>query len=308
MQINDTTRWLLDSDPSIRWQVMKDIQNENESTYRKEQLKLSKEGWCFSLLKLQGTNGLWNNSLYNGKWISTTYTLYLLKQLGLPSSHAQALSACEQLFSKGIYKRQDIRFTRNQEIQDLGVTALVLSLCCYFGYDHEYIHDIVKYLINKQEMTGNWLPNNSERSVDYTFDTTLLILEALLQYRVRYRSEKTELSQAEKRGQDFLLSHELYLANNKILNQQWMSFSFPPYWHYDILTALDYFCLVGTSTDNRLRSAINVVTKKRNSDGTWNLGKKHPGKTYIEMENPRKPSRWNTLRAMRVLKWWKENE
>ena len=300
----ETITWLLDSDPSIRWQVMKDIQGLDESIYEEERQKLQAQGWGSELLKLQGEDGLWNKSLYNGKWISTTYTLYLLKLLGLSPFNQQALSACDQLFRQGIYNHEEIRFSRNQTHQDLGVSGLILSMCCYFGYHQDELHQIASYLVSQQSEEGYWLPNKAEASMGYRFETTLLVLEGLLQYRQRYSLKHKWLAEAEAKGQEYLLQHKLYLDGGKAIKNKWTSFSFPAYWFYDVLTALDYFRLFGTNRGQRLQAGINLVVEKQNKDSTWNLGSKHPGKTYFEMEKARAPSRWNTLRALRVLKWW----
>jgi len=297
--------WLLDSDPSLRWQVMKDIQGKDEVVYSAERKKIAKTGWCSKLLKLQGQDGLWSGTLYNGKWISTTYTLYLLKVLGLPAHNSQALLACEQLFQQGIYKEQEIRFSRGQEHQDIRVTGMILSMCCYFGFHQEQIPKVVEYLIGQQSKEGNWLPNRSIASEAYTFETTLLVLEGLLQYKKRYSTNDKRLIDTEVNGQEFLLKHHLYLDNGKAIKSKWTSFSFPPYWFYDVLTALEYFRSTETNPDRRLEAGINLLQKKRNKEGKWTLGSKHSGKTHFEMEKPRSSSRWNTLRAMRVLMDWR---
>lgn len=306
MNSNKIISWLLNSDPAIRWQVMKDIQNVEESKYNKERQRLVKEGWCAKLLGIQGKNGLWNDSLYNGKWVSTTYTLNLLKIFGLPPYNDQALTACNQLIEQGLFDQQEIRFSRGQKFQDLGVTGMILSMCCYFGYHHDSIHNIVEYLLSQQCGEGNWLPNKDEASAAYTFETTLIILESLLRYKNRYQKENHELLKAESKGQDFLLKHNLYLDNGKAIKSKWTSFSFPPYWFYDVLTVLDYFQSYRENKNNLIQAGIDLVLKKQNKDGTWNLGSKHAGKTYFDMEKPKEPSRWITLRALRVLKWWEQ--
>jgi hypothetical protein len=300
----EITTWMLDGDPSTRWQFMKDVQDIEETIYSQERQRLADTGWCAELLRLQDRDGLWNGSLYGGKWISTTYTLYLLKILGLSPLNHQALAACEQLFTQGIYHRQEIRFSRNQQHQDLGVTGLVLSLCCYFGYHQDQPHSVVEFLIDAQCEDGSWLPDRSESSTAYTFETTLIVLEGLLQYSNRYSVEDRRLSDAEANGQEYLLKHELYLAGGKAIKNKWTSFSFPPYWFYDVLTVLEYFRCFKTNRDRRMRAGIDLINAKQSRHGTWNLGSKHPGKTHFEMERPREPSRWNTLRALRVLKWW----
>jgi hypothetical protein len=304
MNREEIISWLLTSDPAIKWQVMRDLLDAEEPTYTLERERLTQEGWAAKLLGLQDKDGLWNKSLYNGKWVSTTYTLYLLKVLGLQPFNSQALAGCDQLFMKGIYKGQEIRFSNNQKIQDLGVTGLVLLIFCFFGYHQEEIHKITEYLLNQQCGEGNWLPDGSPASKTYTFETTLIILEALLQYQWRYMSHGSILINAQLKGQEFLLRHNLYLDNGKPVKKKWTTFSFPSYWFYDVLTALDYFQMFKKNRDKRLQAGIDLVMEKQNRAGTWSMGSRHPGKTYFDMEPEKGPGRWNTLRAMRVLKWW----
>lgn len=301
----DVLHWLMDGDPAIRWQVRRDILHEQPSSWEAEREKLPLHGWCANLLCMQDEDDLWNRSLYNGKWISTTYSLYLLKILGLPPGNRQALAGCWQLLTRGLYQQREIRFSRNRDVADLGVTALVLSICCYFGSETEEIPRMVDFLVEQQEVNGNWLPNESPSGPDYTFETTLLVLEALLQYRNRYLAAGNEiLSRAVLKGQDYLLSHSLGLDRKEPFKSKWMVFSYPNYWFYDILTALDYFQAYEQNRDGSLQPSIELLRRKQSGDGRWKLGSRIPGRTYFDMEAPGKPSRWNTLRALRVLDWW----
>lgn len=298
--------WLLESDPAIRWQVMKGILRTQPETYERERSLLPQTGWCARLLALQDNDGLWNHSLYNGKWLSTTYSLYWLKVLGLSPGNCQALRGCDQLFTQGLYQNREIRFSRTKTIPDMGVSALVLSLCCYFGYEAEAIPLMAHFLASQQSAENNWLPNDSPSASAYTFETTLLVLEALMQYQNRYRdNDHSVISTAVRNGQEFLLENNLGFVNPTPIKSGWASFSFPSYWFYDLLTALEYFCHFGTNKDGRLNTAIELLRRKETEAGTWLLGSPHPGKTYFEMEKSGKPSRWITLRALRVLAWWK---
>ncbi len=302
MEMNtETTHWLLESDPSIRWQVMRDVLDAPEADWAAERARLAHEGWCADLLSRQGQDGLWNNSLYNGKWLSTTYSLYLLKLLGLPEGHPQALRGCEQLLAQGLYQGEEVRFSRRQGIQDLGVSALVLSLGCYFGCPNTALPRMAAFLASQQQADGSWLPNETPGAVEYAYEGTLMALEGLMQARRRY--PMLALEQAETRGQAFLLAHSLGLEQGEPLKKQWGSFSFPPYWFYDLLTALDYFCCFGADQDPRTQPALDLLNSRRSADGTWKLGARHTGKTYFDMEAVGRPSRWNTLRALRVLRW-----
>jgi hypothetical protein len=297
--------WLLDSDPAIRWQVMQDLLHAPPATYETERARLTQEGWCARLLQIQDPDGLWNRSLYNGKWLSTTYSLTLLKLLGLPPAHPQARSGCRQLLTRGLYQEQEIRFSRQQNISDLGVSAIVLSLCCSFWVEHAAIPNLAGWIISRQNQDGSWVPNESASAAAYTFETTLLVLEALLQYTQRYALAGNQaVSQAEHMGQDFLLAQHFGLSGNKPLKSKWSSFSYPAYWFYDILTALDYFYRFQANRDRRIQTAIDLLRHKQTEAGSWLLGARHAGRTYFDMEKPGEPSRWNTLRALRVLNWW----
>ena len=299
--------WLLDSDPAIRWQVMKDILHSPPAVYAKERARLAQEGWCAQLLSLQGDDDLWNSSLYNGKWLSTTYSLYLLKLLGLESLHPAALAGCQQLLIQGLYQEEEIRFSRRQDIQDLGVTALVLSLCSYFGSEAASLVHIAHFLARQQNTEGNWLPNHTSSASFYAFETTLLVLEALFQFTQRHPTgEYSAIYTAIRRGQEYLLSHHLGIVEGKLVKSQWNSFSFPCYWFYDLLTGLDYFCACQIKKDCRIQPAIDALRSKQTRAGVWLLGRRHPGKTYFDMEETGQPSRWNTLRALRILAWWEE--
>ncbi len=297
--------WLLDCDPAIRWQVQRDLLCEPETVYERERAKLLHTGWSAEVLRQQDPDGLWNQRLYNGKWISTTYTLYLLKLLGLQPGNPQALRGCEQLLNQGLYQGEKIRYWQDESVEDLGVTSLVISVCSYFHLKSESLERVTEYLASHQNVEGCWYINDSLAARDYNFEATLLALDALLQFtRLHPRQNRTLMNQVIERGQNFLLDRQLGITGGKALKQKWTSFSFPAYWHYDILTALDYFRESKADKDIRFQPAIDLLLAKQNRDGKWALGSRHHGKTYIEMEEGGAPSRWNTLRALRVLKWW----
>jgi hypothetical protein len=297
--------WLLDSDPAIRWQVLKDLLDAPTVEYEAERARVSHEGWGAHLLRLQDASGLWGGSLYSGKWVSTTYTLHLLKLLGLPPKNEQALRGCSALLDGGLHAGTEIRFSRDRGIRDLGVTGMILSLCCYFDHDAESLHNIARVLVSEQHRRGEWIPDDRGSAEDYAFETTLIVLEALNQYRERCPDrDQAALGAAIEDGQEFLVRHHLFLRDGQRIKARWTTFSFPPYWFFDVLTALDYLHAARANRDERIEPAIELVRNRRRADGTWSLGSAHPGKTHLSMEQPGKPSRWNTLRATRVLKWW----
>jgi len=297
--------WLLEGDPAIRWQVMRDLLRWNADRYGPERECVATEGWGRQVLARQDADGLWSGSLYNGKWTSTTYALYLLKVLGLPPGHPQAVNGCRRLLVSGLYQGHEIRFSRKATTADLGVTALVLSLCAYFGLQDDALPAMARHLIERQEHGGNWLPNDSPAASDYTFETTLLVQEALAQCRgVLTGGPADALREAVHKGHRFLLEHDLYLAAGNPIKAGWVSFSFPPYWFYDVLTVLDHLAAAGADPSPRAQKAVELVESRRGSDGRWKLGTAHRGRIFFDMDVVGRPSRWNTLRALRVLDWW----
>ncbi len=303
----DITDWLISGDPSIRWQVISDLMNEADDLVIAERERISIEGWGNRILSFQNDNGMWSNKLYNGKWISTTYSLLLLWNFGIfPNSKTE--KACQQLMIHGLYNNEEIRFSSKQKRRDNGVTGLALGILSYFKYNDNRIHNIVNYLINVQNKDGSWFYDNRDGVEKYSFETTMIILKGIREYRKSYSENTDKIVHSEKSGQEFLLKHYLFQdkETNEIINQKWLKLSFPYYWFYDILVALDYFREINVK-DKRLEKAIEIIKGKQNPDGNWKLENKHAGKTFFEMEQVGKPSRWNTLRCLRVIEWWKNN-
>jgi hypothetical protein len=140
-----------------------------------------------------------------------------------------------------------------------------------------------------------------------SFHTTISALEALLEYE-RFRPEKRLAAhKAQTRGREFLLAHRLFRSHrtDKIVKPEITTFSYPPRWHYDVLRGLDYFRDAEAKYDLRLEDGLRLVEQRRHADGRWRLQNEYPGKVFFRLESIGRPSRWNTLRALRVLKWWR---
>lgn len=298
--------WLLDSDPSIRWQVLRDLTAADPASIETERHKVSTEGWGAQLLSYQDCNGLWGGQLYSHKWLSTTYSLQLLLQFGLEPGNIQALLACSRLLEGGFQTPGGISYTKTTDIIDNGVTGMILSMLAYFDYQDPRIHNIAQYLCSQQLADGSWNPVTGNTILRYRFDSTLLVLAGLREYDRRFPSYSESIADNLQHGHKFLLRHRLYKheSSEDTVNNTFLLLSFPPRWHYDILAALDYFQDCRAMRDERFGAAVELLRKKRNREGSWNLQHRHAGKTYFEMEIPGQPSKWNTLRALRVLRWW----
>jgi hypothetical protein len=303
--------WLLEGDPSIRWQTQRDLTNATETAFECERKKIDRDGWGARLLAHQDAKGTWaggkssDGGLYSPKWISTTYTMLLLRDFGLPVSNRQARKACPLLLDQGLQHDGGINYGWRGRSETC-ITGMVLSLLSYFEYSDERLDTIVDYLLTQQMPDGGWNCQRDHGATHSSVHTTISVLEGLRYYELHRGLKLQAVRAAQHRGREFLLVHRLFRSHRtgEIIKPIFIRLSFPPRWHYDILRALDYFQSVNASRDPRLAEAIEIVRSAQDHNSRWSLQNNYKGKTYFEMERLGKPSRWNTLRALRVLKWW----
>ena len=295
--------WLLEGDC---WQVHRDLLESPTVLINSEREKITQEGWGKKLLDLQDPKGTWAKALYSPKWISTTYTMLLLLRFGtLINNNIE--KACVILLDKGFYKDGGINYFKSMDHSETCVTGMILSICSNFHIDDQRLDSLAEHLVNQQMEDGGWNCESYNGAKHSSFHTTISVLEGLLGYE-QFRGFDKKITKVRNDAMEFLLEHSLFRSHRtgEIFDQRMMRFSFPPRWRYDILRCLNYACDVRCSKDERFSEAIELVKKKQGKDGRWKLQNRHPGRTYFEMEKPGKPSRWNTLRALRVLKWWNE--
>jgi hypothetical protein len=173
----------------------------------------------------------------------------------------------------------------------------------YFGQD---IQRIIDRLLGEQLSDGGWNCEAENGSTRSSFNTTICVLEALLEYELAGGSN-AKVTEARLRGQEYLLERHLFRrkTTGEIVDPNWTHFSFPAWWHYDVLRGLEYLRRASVKPDERVAEVIELVESKRDSDGRWLLENQYPGTMAIDMEEgERRPSRWNTLRALRVLDWY----
>jgi hypothetical protein len=311
--------WLLDGDPAIRWQVLRDLVGAPDRTVGGERNRVARDGWGARLLALQDPAGTWagglssDGGLYSPKWTSTTYTMLLLRDFGLPPADRQARKACTLLLDKGLRPDGGIDYGIWAERTRRGetcVTGMVLSILSYFEHDDARLDTIADHLLQEQMPDGGWNCRRHSGATHSSVHTTISALEGLRHYELRSRRKVRTIRAAQHRGREFLLVHRLFRSHRtgEIIKPVFTRFAFPPRWHYDILRALDYFQAVDAPRDGRLAEAIDIVRNGRREDGRWTLQNAYGGKTYFELERLGAPSRWNTLRALRVLKWWDRAE
>lgn len=302
-------QWLLEGDPAIGWQALRDLKGAAARTVNREQRRVATEGWGARLLELQAPDGRWAGGLYTPKWTSTTYTMLLLRMLGLPPRHPQALRGCQMLLDGGFWRDDGINFYAGRyQRSETCISSMVLSVLSWFQYDDPRVDRLAGHVMAQQMSDGGWncraMPGYSG-ATHGSFHTTICALEGLLEYE-RFRPEgAAPARQAQARGREFLLVHRLFRSHRTgaVVKSEMTRLAFPPQWHYDTLRALDYFRACGAAWDERLSDAVGLLERKRTVEGRWLLENSYPGKTFFTMETRGQPSRWNSLRALRVLRW-----
>ena len=300
--------WLLKGDPAIRWQVGRDLLGWPRREWGAEQARVAGEGWGARLLARQDNAGRWTRRLYGQKWTSTTYSMVLLRQLGLPNDDPRAGKTCRLFLDEALCCDGGIIAAASQKRSETCVTGLVLGLLSWFKVADTRREQLVAYLLGQQMDDGGWNCQRDRGAVHSSFHTTINALEGLRDYVEASGPRADEALLAEARGRDFFLRHRLYRSHRtgRVVNPAFTRFSFPPRWHHDILRTLDYFRASGAAYDERLEDPIDQVLKKRTRDGCWMLQNRHPGRTFFELETAGAPSRWNTLRSLRVLRWFQD--
>jgi hypothetical protein len=311
--------WLLDSDPAIRWQVLRDLTDAPAAEVAAERARVATEGWGAQLLGLQGADGAWAGAAWNRGWDSTMHVLTLLRELGLDPASDEARRAVGLVRDGVRWRGWDGATWQGEEWAGNAffvgeaepcINGQVAASGAYFGQD---VQGLVARLLSEQLPDGGWNCDAPDRSSRSSFNTTICVLEALLEHE-QASGSSPDVTPARLRGQEYLLDRRLFrrLSTGEAIERDrkggaaWARFAFPTWWHYDVLRGLDYLRHAGVAPDERVAEAIELVASKRDGDGRWPLETRYPGVSPVELdEGEGRPSRWNTLRALRVLRWYK---
>ena len=272
-------------------------------------IRIATEGWGAKFLSCRNPNGHWGRGFYQPKWISTHYTLLDLRNLNLPANVKQVHETLDLIIKNEKGADGGINPSGTIAESDICICGMFLNYACYFGADQEGLKSVVDFILSQQMNDGGFNCRlNRSGAVHGSLHSTLSVAEGISEYLLQgYTYRSHELQQAELNAREFMLMHRLFLSDRtgEIINKNFLSFPYPSRWYYDILRALDYFRSSGADYDERLEPALEVLLKKRRKDNRWNQQAKHPGQEHFEMEKAGQPGRWNTLRAMRVLKYFK---
>lgn len=294
--------WLLKGDVAIQFQVYRDLLNEIRPEL---QSRIASEGWGGSFLAARKPNGHWGIDFYQPKWISSHYTLLDLRNLCIAPDLPEIHQTIQLILKERKNEDGGVNPAREIKQSDVCVNGMFLNYASYFQTAESELKSIIDFLIREQMPDGGFnCRSNRSGARHSSMHSTVSVLEGLLEYeRNDYHYRLEEVREVRKEATEFLLKHHLFKSDRtgEIIHNDFLKLSYPARWKYDILRALDYFQDSGTAWDNRMQDAVDVLLKKRNKDGSWNVQAKHPGQVHFEMEKAGKPSRWNTLRAMRVL-------
>jgi hypothetical protein len=278
-----------------------------------ERARVATEGAGARLLALQGVDGSWAGAAWNRGWDSTMHVLSLLRELGLDPASDEARRAVSLVRDRVTWQGGDWdgNLFFEGEVEPC-INGQVAASGAYFGQD---VQRIVDRLLGEQLPDGGWNCEAANGSTRSSFNTTICVLESLLECELTSGSS-AEVTGARLRGQEYLLERRMFrrLSTGEVIQDRkgdhsWTRFSFPTWWHYDVLRGLEYLRRAGATPDERVAEAIELVESKRDSDGRWPLEKQHPGTMAVEVdEGEGRPSRWNTLRALRVLDWYSARE
>ena len=300
--------WLLDSDPSIRWQVMRDLTHEQADVIAAERSRIATEGWGARLLALQAPDGRWGGRPWSHAWTDTFHVLELLRRFGLDPESEQARRAVSLVREHVTWRDPefetpwaDNRFFAG-EVEPC-INGNVVATGAYFGVD---MTPLVERLLGEQLPDGGWNCEVENGATVSSFGTTINVVEGLLEYE-RAPGGSAEVRVARQRGEEYMLERRLFRrkSTGEVVDPIWLLFSFPHWYFYDVLRGLEHLRAAEVKHEERLVEAIGVVEANRDPDGRWPLQNVHPGESHFEMEDGEgEPSRWNTLRAMRVLDWF----
>ena len=303
---NKIIDWLLDSDISIQYQVYRDLLKIDKPEFQK---RIANEGWGKRFLSFQKSNGHWGLGYYQPKWISSHYTLLDLKNLSISKDNTLIKETINKILNEKKGPDGGINAARALVESDVCVNGMFLNYASYFESEESELKSIVDFIILQQLPDGGFNCRFNRHGAKHSsLHSTLSVIEGVLEYEKNgYSYRVEELKKDELESREFILEHKLFKSDKTgdIIDKKMLTLSYPSRWRYDILRALDYFQIARVEYDERMRDAIDIILKKRNKNNTWNLQANHKGKTHFDMEETRKPSRWNTLRAMRVLNHFK---
>jgi len=299
--------WLLEGDPAIQYQTRRDLLHEDPAALADLRNRITEEGWGRAFLERQQLDGHWGRWFYQPKWTSSHYTLLDLRNLCIAST-PEIMKALDLILETALSSDGGVNPAKGIEQSDVCVNGMFLNYACYFGIGEGKLKSIIDFVLSQQLPDGGFNCRlNRSGAKHSSMHSTLSVLEGIHEYiAAGYAYRADELKKLESEGQQFLLRHRLYKSDHTgaIIHPSFLKLVYPPRWHYNILRALDYFQNAGYPYDERLQDALDILKEKRLLDGRWKTQAHHTGEVHFMMEEAGKPSRWNTLKCLRVLEYY----
>ena len=293
--------WLLDSDPAIRWQVMRDLTDAPADEVAAERARVAREGWGAQLLAAQDADGRWGGGTFFPRGIATMDTLHLLYLLGPDPENDEARRAIARVHEAARWDYDpNFRFFEG-EVEPC-INGRTVAIGAYFGQD---VRGIVDRLLSEQMADGGCNCEQENGSTRGSFDTTINVLEGLIEYE-RSTGVNGDVTAALRRGEEYLLVRRLLrrLSDGEIGQERWLDMGFPYSWPYDVVRVLDFLRQARPGPDERMAEALDIVESKRDANGRWRLDHAYHDASLVDFgESEGQPSRWITLRALRVMRW-----
>ena len=293
--------WLLDSDPAIRWQVMRDMTDAPATEVAAERARIAHEGWGSRILAAQDPDGRWNGGTLFPFWISTAHALQLLYTFGLDPTSEEARRAVAPVHEAARWEYDASMRFFDGEVEPC-INGRTVAIGAYFGQE---VSGIVDRLLTDQMADGGWNCEQERGSTRGSFDSTLNVLEGLLEFE-RTTGATVDVAAARERGEEYLLERRLLrrLSDGEIGQKRWLYAGFPEAWFYTLPRVLDYFRRARPAPDERMAEALDIIESKRGTDGRWPLDHAYNDVALVDFgETEGQPSRWITLRALRVMRW-----
>ncbi len=307
MENTDVINWLLQGDVSIQYQTWRDLLNEKKPELKQ---KIPYEGWGAAYLSKQRPDGHWGLKFYQPKWTSTHYTLLDLRNLEFPAQFESVNRIIDIILDNEKGADGGINPSGTITNSDVCVNGMFLNYTSYFGAPQAKLVSVIDYLLEQQLPDGGFNCHFNRKGARHSsLHSTLSVLEGLFEYKkAGYNYRISEISSVIEQCKEFILMHQLFISDRtgKIIRDEFLKFTYPCRWRYDVFRALDFFQYSQTSWDNRMQPAIDILIQKKTGSNLWNLQAKHKGQEHFAMEHIGHPSRWNTLRAMRILKCYRK--
>jgi hypothetical protein len=309
--------WLVNSDPSIVFQAKRDILGLPKHNWINDQNKILTKGWGKKLLDLQDESGRWGvikegrnekeyykaeRGLYGPKYISTHYTLLLLKRMEMPPN-PQTSKGCRELSKLSYFQSV---YDSSLKQRDLCIPGMILGIFAHFREGEEYFEELLGHFEDNKTADGGWNCRSQKKHAKsthhFSVNTTLNILEGLAALAKNYPKYHSQVHDLAESANEVLLTHKLFKSHRtgEIIHLNFTEITFPPRWRYNILSAMDYFQSIGFPYDERMEDALEIIRHKEKK-GFWSKGKQISGLKYFSLDPPRSVSSFNTLRALRVL-------